>query len=847
MGQLRFVEGFEHYSRAAHLLGALYSYLLWTYAHEDEDNIVSGRLEGGYGFRLSGGNTPEKGGLHALLISATPPLFGVMGFAARMQGDGSDNAGFVLEFYNTAEPDVPKLFLHFEATTGAIAHTFGRTEEDILPVESWFYVEVGIGMEEGGKSLFVRVNEFDVISILDTQYAGTPGINAFRFKPLNENGLGGVIDDMYFHDIAPDSFLGESAVFPIRATRSADVTWQAVPPDGGPATAISGRLTARTLNDSYTYTHPGSSRDLYSGSSLPLWIRKIHGLQFKASVLKLQDSGTFYFRFLTSLSDDKSTPDYLLPLYPVEAGQDYWTYNETLQLNFMADRPWAPADLESRAIYFGYASDASGVNEVRVDALTIEVLCSVTDLVPFDPGPVPAWTVKPTWEPGVVERLAWKTDVLESQTGVEQRRMLRVSPRRSIEATYKIWAKSRRLLDYQFTGNRLGLWRMPLWWEKRNLILPAKENDTEIRVDARYGEFLPNQVIMFLGDGPLDFELAVVKQAQFDRLFLKTRLTKNWPVWTHLYPTKLGQFVDSQAPTRRGPNAYEVALQFQILEPNDYYGKLPDLILEAVPFAPLFLTRPNEVDDLTHTYQRLLAEFDNETGIPIRRDLARSVFNLFQHTHMTVGREAFYEYKGFLYGLAGKLRAVYVPTHMHDLRWLPGYETEEGDTFLYVERSGYADNLDPSTRGRRYILIRLKNGETFVRTITEARNVDERAEILDIDLPLTAIREDMVACVSFVELMRQDQDELEIMHHTATDGTTTFKTTFRGVDASRVADSYSIPGSYFNGNPDKGPGDPEPVLDVISPPKMRLAHVEDNKEALANLAKMRTLLGITNR
>jgi hypothetical protein len=49
---------------------------------------------------------------------------------------------------------------------------------------------------------------------------------------------------------------------------------------------------------------------------------------------------------------------------------------------------------------------------------------------------LPVWTIKPNWANGIRETLSWLTDVLASTYGPEQRRALRLSPRREFEMTF---------------------------------------------------------------------------------------------------------------------------------------------------------------------------------------------------------------------------------------------------------------------------------------------------------------------------------------------------------------------------------------------------------------------------
>lgn len=84
---------------------------------------------------------------------------------------------------------------------------------------------------------------------------------------------------------------------------------------------------------------------------------------------------------------------------------------------------------------------------------------------------LPVWTVLPNWANGVLERLAWNTQILPSETDHEQRRSLRRFPRRSVEASFLRTGPAKQRIDTFLSG--IGKQRMlvPLWFEQ--LRLPA--------------------------------------------------------------------------------------------------------------------------------------------------------------------------------------------------------------------------------------------------------------------------------------------------------------------------------------------------------------------------------------
>ncbi|AGF89702.1 hypothetical protein SP099_00290, partial [Salmonella phage FSL SP-099] len=64
----------------------------------------------------------------------------------------------------------------------------------------------------------------------------------------------------------------------------------------------------------------------------------------------------------------------------------------------------------------------------------------------------PVFLPLPNWKDGVTERIEWQTDVMISESGAEQRRPIRLHPRRSFEATFLRWEEKRTLLDTTIAG-----------------------------------------------------------------------------------------------------------------------------------------------------------------------------------------------------------------------------------------------------------------------------------------------------------------------------------------------------------------------------------------------------------
>lgn len=89
--------------------------------------------------------------------------------------------------------------------------------------------------------------------------------------------------------------------------------------------------------------------------------------------------------------------------------------------------------------------------------------------VPYD-GDVrkelPVWTVSPNWADSVTERLSWMTEVLPSETDSEQRRSLRIYPRRSVEASFLRKGVNAQRLDAFIAAIGRRSFMVPLWFEQ---------------------------------------------------------------------------------------------------------------------------------------------------------------------------------------------------------------------------------------------------------------------------------------------------------------------------------------------------------------------------------------------
>lgn len=399
-----------------------------------------------------------------------------------------------------------------------------------------------------------------------------------------------------------------------------------------------------------------------------------------------------------------------------------------------------------------------------------------------------AWAFVPDWSRGVLERLAWKTDILTSPTQVEQRRGLRSTPRRSFEATMIVGGRERVLLDLAVFGWGGRTWALPIWpdgqWLPNDHALGARV----ITCDPLHRDFRVGGLVQLRGKTAFDVEVAEVEMIGAASITLRHPTTKAWPRGTRLYPVRTARLADPPKITRLTDQAASVRARFDVVEACDW-----PVVTDAPVYRghPVLAQRPEESRTLSNGWQRALLSLDNEFGRPFVMDPADWAAVTQAHHWRMHGRTERAVARSWLYTLCGRQHAVWRPTHADDLVLVANVAGTA--TALDVANVGLARfaGLRP---GRRDLRIELRGGQAFHRRITAAVALDDEIERLTIDAALGVdIRPQAVQRISFLVLSRGDSDEAEIEHHTDSDGAADASVVFLAVRDPDNDDSGPAP------------------------------------------------------
>ena len=403
---------------------------------------------------------------------------------------------------------------------------------------------------------------------------------------------------------------------------------------------------------------------------------------------------------------------------------------------------------------------------------------------------LPVWTVRPNWKGGVLERLEWLTDVLTSSTGVEQRRALRPSPRRSIEITINPTQNERSFVDLLLHKLGSNEWLFPLWFDKARLSVAAELGADRIDFDNTFREFTDGGLALIYKDA-FTWEVVSIGGQDSFGLDLDVPLDAAWGKTVAVYPLRRARLQNETELRALSSRVGESVLLWTITEANDYPEVMPDV--QTFEGMPVLTIAPNRAQDITGTHTRLSVERDNQTGIPYRVDSAGRAFQVQSHSWMLVGRQAQSEFRSMLYWLRGRQRAVWLPSFNED--FVTSRASALASLNLDIQKIGlaYAGGLIP---GRDVVRV---NG-TPARITALGAPQSPQEERLRIGAGLTAAVP-AGRRGSFMSPARLNQDGVEIMHHADTNGAAECSTTFKSFNDTRdIAGAiyYPIPLSAKN-------------------------------------------------
>lgn len=383
------------------------------------------------------------------------------------------------------------------------------------------------------------------------------------------------------------------------------------------------------------------------------------------------------------------------------------------------------------------------------------------------------WPVPPDWESGIRERLEFLTDVIPAKNGRRQKRQLRQAPRRIFEFDVIADDQARRVADALLKDHGGKYWMLPIWHDVQLLGESIAAGASSIPCLTDGFEFVQDGfALLWLAVNR--WQLVSIAEINSDTLALGSMIAQDWPVGTRLYPVRRARFTEQPDESTWTDNSGKRSVSMTIDEPCDWPAELPSASYLGYPVLEW---RPDAGEDLSTTFNRQLETVDAGTGSVSVYDYPGRSFRSGALRWLVHGRDENTALRSLIYGLAGRMQTVWVPTWNSDLVVVANVTASA--LSLSVEWAGYTVFGRLQSNGRD-IRIELLDGSIFYRRITSAAEAGE-TEVLGINAQLgTAITPQQIRCISFMTLSAMESDVIELQHETDADGLTVCATSFIG-------------------------------------------------------------------
>lgn len=373
------------------------------------------------------------------------------------------------------------------------------------------------------------------------------------------------------------------------------------------------------------------------------------------------------------------------------------------------------------------------------------------------------WSIQPDWANGVTENLAWLTDVLQGQSGAEQRRQMRLSPRRTLEYDFWCAGPARTLFDLMVTAGGSDEWLLPLWFDGDRLSGSFNAGSPAVGIDTTNTEFFAGSQVVLYAD-EFTYEVKTIQSVSAVSLQFSEVTSMNWPKGTRVMPVRPARLTDQPSISKLTSQVAQGTVRLQMTQNNDFTPSITgDLYGLYVVVGP----GPNERDSIDVTWTRLLLSLDDTVSIVQQVDTANIGFYKQKHPVMLRGKAEHNAFRGMLYALAGRMTPVWLPTFAEDFKLL---SATNGST-LTVRNTGYSQFRTALT-GKKDIQILCTDGTRLYTSITGAQLVDSNTERLQITVAQfgRTLTPANVRRISLMTLSRSDIDAVDITHQTDSTG-----------------------------------------------------------------------------
>lgn len=370
------------------------------------------------------------------------------------------------------------------------------------------------------------------------------------------------------------------------------------------------------------------------------------------------------------------------------------------------------------------------------------------------PSPVTFFPFPPNWKSVLEETITFGSWVIpaedyDEQTGSNWGN----APRRTLEYSILLTQERAQRLDNLLSSWQGKFFEIAHWGEQSKLTAPASVGAAVLALPTAGRSFVVgNRIVIW--NSPEHYELHTIDALDADSIDLDGVTTYAWSSGTRVFPLLYGAISISSSGQRVTDNKIQMGVQFEC-EPNSTPGNTEDDGLAlAYQGEELYLERVNWVAGMSFSFDSQREMLDRNT---MKFDMhSASYFSPQTRAHNWTMKSLaeIATLRSWLGRREGQAIPVYMPTGTADFTLLA--PPTSGLAYIRVMPNSYG-NLLPGHRGRRDIIILLRDGTYVIKRITSVTLTSATEHRLNFTgalgatIPLASIKR-----VSFLHLYRQE-------------------------------------------------------------------------------------------
>lgn len=358
----------------------------------------------------------------------------------------------------------------------------------------------------------------------------------------------------------------------------------------------------------------------------------------------------------------------------------------------------------------------------------------------------------------LTEVLGWRTGVMESQSGIEQRRAFRSKPRRQLK--YSMTLSGKRAFDFEALayGGSGYKFAVPVWTDVANLTTALAEGDNRVNVDVTNRGFVVGGYAVIYQD-ETRYELVRIESFGAGYFNMTQGAFYNWPQGARVYPLVFAYLETPVNLKWFSGNIYSTDITLNVVD-EDSPQNLPDVAASTTyQGLEVLQQRGNWLGDMSLEIRTDSVPVDSGSGV-----FGQMFFK--KHSRVTCAfrwfldsREKIQFFREFIARRMGQLRPFWLARPYLDFTLQNNVASNAVECVF--ANSGYAAYVGLN-KGRDHIEIRLNNGQVYRRGIVGVSIVSGNTNIT-LDAPLgVAITPTDVAQISFLTKYRLAADQVTL-------------------------------------------------------------------------------------